>query len=614
MCGIAGYVGENQNNGRALSRMNSIQSHRGPDFSAHISDSWFALGHCRLSIIDLSNSSNQPVKDEDFLLAYNGEIYNWKELRIEFKIPTNVVNSDTQMLFFLLKKLGIIETIRIIRGIYAFVFVDKRKKQVHLVRDRFGTKPLYIYRNKKEYYFASEIKAFTVLDSWRPKLNQNSLQSYLTFQNNFTSGTLFENVELIPQNSYATISFNEYPSLTFQEFSRNKALHEHKKSPETLESLEFLLKQSIARNLTSDVEIGSFLSGGIDSTLIANYASKYLPNLRTFTVGFDLEGANIFENNFDETAIASQVSNYLGTLHKSKTITSGLLAEVIDQVSYAIEDPRVGQSYPNYFAARLAALDVSVCLSGAGGDEIFAGYPWRYAPVLNQANAFDKSKMLFNFWHRLGDPNSIANILNLTVEDHLAKHISEFRAVFEKNNISIEEGLTLKGILKFEQATFLHGLLQVEDKLSMLHSLEVRVPYLDEDLVNFAECLPDSLLMKHIPVSLLNENELSNTLYKEELKRSGKIALRQIADDVLPLSSKLQKQGFSAPDATWFKNDHEKLLKTRLYNRDSVLWENLNYESAIAKVNDHRNGKANNRLLIWSLLTLESTIRQYNLT
>jgi asparagine synthase (glutamine-hydrolysing) len=324
-----------------------------------------------------------------------------------------------------------------------------------------------------------------------------------------------------------------------------------------------------------------------------------------------MEDARNFEINFDETQAAKSIASSIGTTHHERIINSEDLAKVIDEVSWAIEDPRVGQSYPNYFAAKLASSKVRVCLAGTGADEIFAGYPWRYLPVLSESNFTKQREILFSFWHRLGEPSEIAGLLGKDPKTHLQDSHYSFANSLDRF-LSQSEPIRLQNLLKFEQSTFLHGLLLVEDKLAMSQGLEVRVPYLDDDLVNFANRLPSTLLFDGMHSRNLDERLLQNTLIKEYEKTSGKLALRGIASKTVPLVANLRKQGFSAPDASWFKNDKEKLVQRIVLDQNSLIWDFLKFDVGSALVIDHQNGGVNRRLLIWSLLTLESTLRQFN--
>lgn len=590
--------------------MAKLLSHRGPDSQGcHFKDG-FGVSHCRLAIIDSSPNSNQPMSNEYFTLVYNGEIYNWKELRQEYGFEASEVSSDTQLLFKLLQIIDLKTIVPKLRGIFAFAFVDKKHGTTSLVRDRFGTKPIYSTYQNSVRYFSSEIKAFRDVPSLSLKLSIQGIRNYLTFQNNFSGGTIFEAVELLKPGS-VTIIKHETPEVLFVEslFPALPQTKTHLGIDEAREEVARLLDQAISRNMVSDVEIGGFLSSGIDSSLIASYSSRSRSNFKTFTIGFQTEGASRNEIHFDESINAKLFAEEIGVQNYSKIINERDMFEVLDTVSWTIEDPCVGQSYPNYFAAELASKSVRVCLAGTGGDEIFGGYPWRYDPVLRLENRSDQSRELLNFWHRLGSISEISALLGISSAEHEAESLGTIESCLAQFT-NTNEALTLNDLLSFEQKTFLHGLLIVEDKISMRHSLEVRVPFLDEDLTKFASELPGALKYDFKPNRFNNED---TTIEKLKSRADGKIVLRDIAKTMIPSSAALRKQGFSAPDATWFRNDKEKMIQKRLLNQDNQIWRYLNYEVGKRLINDHLGGRSNRRLLVWSLLTLESTIRQFEL-
>jgi asparagine synthase (glutamine-hydrolysing) len=590
--------------------MAKLLSHRGPDSQGCHYKNGFGVSHCRLAIIDASPNSNQPMSNEYFTLVYNGEIYNWKELRQEYGFKASEVSSDTQLLFKLLQTVNLKTVVPKLRGIFAFAFVDKMHGTTSLVRDRFGTKPIYSTYQNSVRYFSSEIKAFRDIPLLSLKINIEGVRNYLTFQNNFSGGTIFEGVDLLKPGS-VTIIKHENPEVLFVErlFPEFSQTETHLGVDEAREEVARLLDQSISRNLVSDVEIGSFLSSGIDSSLIASYSSRNRSLFKTFTIGFKTEGANQNEIKFDESRSAKLFADEIGVENFSKVIDERDMFEVLDTVSWTIEDPCVGQSYPNYFAAELASKNVRVCLSGTGGDEIFGGYPWRYDPVLRLEKRTDQSKELLNFWHRLGSIDEVSALLGISSAEHEAESLRAIESSLG-HFTNTNEVLTLNDLLRFEQKTFLHGLLIVEDKISMRHSLEVRVPFLDEDLTNFASQLPGALKydFKH---SRFKKEDM--TTEKLNSRNDGKIVLRDIAKTMIPSSADLRKQGFSAPDATWFRNDKEKIIQKRLLNPDNGIWRYLTYDVGKTLINDHLEGRSNKRLLVWSLLTLESTIRQFEL-
>lgn len=609
MCGISGFVGDVDNAEEILIQFGSALQHRGPDNSSILIGKSRGFSHTRLSIIDLSDQSNQPMQNEKLEMVFNGEIYNWAELAKKY-FPNKKIDSDSQLLLSLLDKFDVKTVTSLIRGIYAIAFFDKHTEELTLLRDEFGAKPLYYLIFKNVIYFASEIKTFLEIPFWKPRLNRDHLIHYMCFQNCFSDCTLFTGVYLVPQNS--CVVFKDL-QIKRKNRLREVSLKSNKMSdPENLEAFSALFSQSINRNLVSDVPTASFLSGGLDSCLITAESSKQNKTFETFTVGFDTHDANSIEMSYDESEIARKVAHSLGLENHNMRINSYLMGLIIDDVSWAVEDPRVGQSYPNFYAGHLASTRVKVCMSGAGGDEMFGGYPWRYEPVLSQQSRSEQINSLFDVWRRLGEIEEISSLLKLEKQEYVRLNKDHLTEAIK--SINLDNNLNLEDILEFERNTFLHGLLVVEDKVSMHHGLEVRVPFLDEDLAEFARTVPSHLKVKLLGIKSIDENDLTETDFKEKAKLQGKILLRNYAKYEVPQIYGLKKQGFSAPDSTWFKNDDHGLVKRLFGKRNSFLWEILDYETAKSLVEEHFAGVKNRRLLIWSLLTLESTFRQFNFT
>jgi asparagine synthase (glutamine-hydrolysing) len=304
------------------------------------------------------------------------------------------------------------------------------------------------------------------------------------------------------------------------------------------------------------------------------------------------------------------------TEHYEMVLKAGDMERVLPSVAWHIEEPRVGQSYPNYYVAQLASKFVKVVLAGAGGDELFGGYPWRYyRAVVNDSfeNYIDK---YYLYWQRL-IPNKVIHKVFEPIWSEV-QHVwtrDIFRDVFitKPDNISRpEQYINLS--LYFEAKTFLHGLLVVEDKLSMAHGLETRVPFLDNDLVNFAIKLPVSVKLGNLgEVVRLNENEPGpKTRQYFQKTKDGKIALRSVMNRYIPETiTNGIKQGFSAPDSSWFKGESIEYVKKILFNNRSSIYDFFDYSSAKELVTEHLEGKHNRRLLIWSLLNFEWWLRNY---
>ena len=361
----------------------------------------------------------------------------------------------------------------------------------------------------------------------------------------------------------------------------------------------------------SDVEIGSYLSGGMDSGAVTCVAGKNFRNLKTFTGGFDVSSASGLEAGFDERGKAEFLSNKYKTEHYQVVLKAGDMERVMPKLIWHLEDLRVGQSYPNYYVSRLASRFVKVVLSGAGGDELFAGYPWRYyRAVVNDTPEHHLDKY-YNYWQRLIPDNLKPSFFQEKLHGQiLARDTKDiFRSVMNGHYQAASTPADyVNRSLYFEIKTFLHGLLVVEDKLSMAHSLETRVPFLDNDLVDFALRVPVKYKLRNLnEVVRLNENEPGpKTLRYFNETGDGKLLLRKVLRSYVPEDyANGAKQGFSAPDASWFKGESIDYIKDALFDKRARIYDYIQPETAKSLLQEHFSGAQNHRLLIWSLLCFE---------
>ena len=379
MCGIAGVLHRDGRPASAaiIEKMADLLAHRGPDGQGYFCNGPIALGHRRLSIIDLTEASRQPMasKDGRFVITYNGEIYNFRELRAELSARGHLFKStgDTEVLLAAISEWGL-DAIQRLNGMFAFGVWDGRERTLTIVRDRFGVKPVYYAQVDGALLFASEIKAFRAYPSFRTRMDVEGLTEYLSFQNFFTDRTLFDGVRLLPAGCYLQVALDadgplkvhRYWDFHFQEpdgpFDETAAIEE----------LDFLFGQAVSRQLVSDVDVCSYLSGGIDSGSITAIASRQSPLMRTFTVGFDLSSASGVELGYDERSKAEHMSYLFKTEHYEMVLKAGDMERCLPQLAWHLEEPRVGQCYPNFYAAKLASKFNKVVLSGTGGDELFA--------------------------------------------------------------------------------------------------------------------------------------------------------------------------------------------------------------------------------------------------
>jgi len=568
------------------------------------------FGHRRLSILDITRAGHQPMSDlsKNIWIAYNGEIYNFKELKLELQKLGHrfKTDTDTEVVIYSYIEWGI-DCIKKFNGMFAFSLYDNFKKKTYLVRDRYGIKPLYYtFTDSNSLVFASEVKSILEYKSCKREIDEEALLEYFTFQNIFTNKTLHKDINILEAGNYLEIELlsKNIKKTQYWDFDFSEPLV-IKDEREYIEELDRLFNQAVKRQLIADVEVGSYLSGGMDSGSITAIASKYLPYINTFTVGFDLNSVSGIELSFDEREKSEYMSYIFKTEHYEMVLKSGDMERCMQNFSYHLEEPRVGQSYPNYYASKLASKFVKVVLSGAGGDELFAGYPWRYYRAVNNNNFDDYIDKYYLFWKRLIPNRDIHRIFS-PIKDKV-KNVSTkdiFKNVFKthSNKLTTAEDY-VNHSLYFEAKTFLHGLLVVEDKLSMAHSLETRVPFLDNNLVDFAQKIPVSLKLANLDkITKMNENEIG----KLQKTNDGKVILRKTMSNYIP--NKIHnavKQGFSSPDNSWFKGESIDFVKAKLLNDSANIYKYMDRQATQKLINEHLDGRENRRLFIWSLLNFE---------
>ena len=571
------------------------------------------MGHRRLSILDVSYAGHQPMSDlsKNIWIVYNGEVYNFKELRAELEKLGHRFksNTDTEVIIYSYIEWGI-DCVERFNGMFAFSLYDNYKKKFYLVRDRYGIKPLYYHTTSNNtLIYASEIKSILEYKDYRSEIDKEALFEYFTFQNIFTNKTLHKDIQILEAGHYFKIDLLSKKIEKTQywdfDFSKPETIKDER---EYVEELDRLFTQAVERQLVSDVPVGSYLSGGMDSGSITAIASNHFRKndnyLKTFTVGFDLSSASGIELSFDERAKAERMSYKFKTEHYEMVLKSGDMERCMRDFSYHIEEPRVGQSYPNYYSSKLASKFVKVVLSGAGGDELFAGYPWRYYKAANNDNYDDYIDKYYSFWQRLINNKDIRKLFspiandvsNVWTRDIFA---NVFKAPIE--NLSSEDYINHS--LYFEAKTFLHGLLVVDDKLSMAHSLETRVPFLDNDLVDFVQKIPVKFKLRDLSkIVKMNENSIG----KLQKTNDGKIVLRKAMSKYIPEDIySAVKQGFSSPDQSWFRGESIDFVKAKLLNDDANIYKYMDKSSTQKLINQHLRGEQNRRLFIWSLLNFE---------
>ncbi|MGZ3866098.1 MAG: asparagine synthase (glutamine-hydrolyzing), partial [Bacteroidia bacterium] len=484
---------------------------------------------------------------------------------------------------------------------------------LYLSRDRYGVKPLYFCITGKTLLFSSEIKAFLANPSFKTELNTAALNEYFTFQNLFSYHTLFNGVQMLPpantvkitQGNYQTITHNSWWDYDFSSTDEKMSFEEAKAETERL----FI--QAVNRQMIADVPVGSYLSGGMDSGSITAIASKKIPRLSTFTAGFDMSEVTGVEANYDERRDAELIANHFKTEHYEQVINAGDLSWSLPRVVWHLEDLRVGMSYPNYYISRLASKFVKVCLQGTGGDELYGGYPWRYYRIFQSLDQRSFFNNYYGFWQRLVADEEKSKLFQPEIFKKI--NIEEPRKVFERV-FTFNEKLKyetpehhISNSLYFEIKTFLPGLLLVGDKLSMANGLEERFPFLDNDLVSFAQKIPVRHKLGNFELNKrLDENAAGNKKSNYREYDDGKNVLRKAMLDFLPESViNRKKQGFSAPDESWYRGENANYVKELLLDKNAAYQEYIDPVYVKKIIHEHIDLRVNHRLLIWSLMNFE---------
>ena len=623
MCGIAGIL---QMDGRPVSgpviqRMTDVVRHRGPDGEGQWLGNGIGLGHRRLAILDLTRAGHQPMHagDETLVISYNGEIYNWRDLRDELRQrgATFRSNTDTEVVLEAYRAWGD-RCVERFNGMFAFALWDRRRSRLLLARDRYGMTPLYYGWHGRTLLFASEVKSVLQHPDVRVSVDETALVEYFTFQNILSDRTLFAGVTLLPQAHTLTVTLGDAASFRTQRwwdycFTEEKGVAE----AEYVEELDRLVRQAVERQTSADVEVGTYLSGGIDSGAVTCITALQHRHVKTFTGGFDLSSASGLELGFDERAKAEALAATYKTEHYQVVLKAGDMETVLPELVWHLEDLRVGQSYPNYYVARLASRFVKVVLSGVGGDEIFAGYPWRYYRNVRNDDAAQFLSRYYESWQRLLPDAHRTTFWRPELQAVQQQHPPEqaFRSVLRRQSfLAMSPDDYVNRSLYFELTTFLHGLLLVEDKLSMAHSLETRAPFLDNDLVDFALRVPVRYKLKHVDrIVRLNENDLREKMAQlSNTRGDGKVVLRKALARYVPAGyANDRKQGFSAPDASWFKGQSIDYIRTLLGTREARLYDYIDPDTTRILLDEHMSGQVNHRLLIWSLLCFEWWLRRF---
>ena len=584
MCGIAGIVDfKDPISTSTISLMCKTLNHRGPDYTNYWLNDNIALGHTRLSIIDLSPSGNQPMHglSGKYHITYNGEIYNYRELKNQYLKDRSFKSaSDTEVLLHLWEEKGV-DSLNLLNGMFAFAIWNKDENILSLIRDPLGIKPLYYWYKDSKIVFASEIKA--ILESGIPKdINHEAIAEHFSFQNTFGDKTFFKDIHLLPQGHFITFSkkgFNcqKYYEIYFDEDGKGK-----KDINVLIDNLRDCLNNSINRQLVSDVPVGAYLSGGMDTGSIATVASKQIPNIHSFTCGFKLNNVSKEEKLFDERSDAKYISKLINTSHHELELDYDSMEKSIAKTVWHLDEPRMGISYQIINTSKLVSDYVKVVLSGVGGDELFAGYPWRYSYINNpNGSSIDYNGYLSAV--RFFDDSQIHSLFTKEFNDEIKNYSSweSYKNVMKECNAKDP----LNRALFYDIKTFLNGILIVDDKLSMANSVEARVPLLDKEIVELSLRIPSNYKLK---------------------ENTGKYILRKAMEGLLPESILNKKKiGFTPPDQSWYKNHTMAYIQKVILSSDAKKRNIFNLNTINNIVNEHLQGVKNHRFLLWSLVCFE---------
>lgn len=604
MCGIAGYIYKNDKKAtkKILKQMTDRIAHRGPDAEGFFVENNCALGHRRLSIIDL-NTGNQPIYNEDknIVIVYNGEVYNFVELREELKKKKHKfeTSSDTEVLIHGYEEWGK-ELPKKLRGMFAFAIWDKSKEELFCARDGWGIKPFYYYDTDEVFMFASEIKAFLDHPDFQKEFNENILAAYLCFNSTPTEDTFFKGVKRLEPGYQLTLSKG---NTKVEKFFELEFVETDKDMETIVKEIDEAMRDSVKYHEIADVEVGSFLSSGIDSSYLVSIAK---PN-KTYTVGYE-------NPKYDEISYAEDLANKLNITNKSKKIDKEEYIKEFPKIMYYMDEPLADPSaIALYFVAELASKDVKVVMSGEGADELFGGYN-RYREEIDQkwymkipypirkgislvAGILPEARG-FNFLYRRGQKlkdydiglgrifrdKEALSIVNNKNQVSTKEIVAPFYETYKENSTLVQRQAI--DFYFWLVRDFLHAV----DRNAMMFGLEARTPFLDQKVYEVARQLPVSAKIN---------------------KMTTKPALREAAKKVIPNESyKKKKLGFPVPLREWIKEDelYEK-IKEKFSSETAKKF--FNQKKILKLLENHKTGKKDCYKKIWTIYTFIVWYEQY---
>lgn len=593
MCAIAGYISK-ENHLEELKRAVTKLTHRGPDDEGFYTHEFLAFGFRRLSIIDVV-AGKQPMSYENGVIVFNGEIYNFLELKekmIEDGIKFST-RSDTEVLLKHIHHYGYEETLSAINGMFAFAYYDKKKKELFLARDRAGKKPLYYYIDGERFAFASEIKALLEFSFIPKELDEEAFIKYLFYGYVPAPYSIFKKIKKLEAGTYMTVNERleikkkKYWKLEYKPVNFNKM--------ELMEELREKLHRAVKLRLISDVPLGVFLSGGIDSSLVASIASKYTSKLKTFSIGF-------FEKEFSELEDAKKTAEFIGSEHYYDILSPQKAVELVPKIIDYLDEPFADPSIiPTFLLSQFTRKYVTVAVGGDGGDEVFAGYPTYFAHILHRF--YSKQPEFLKKIERILIENftppsykyfswefKLKKFLSAEGSPAFKRHLIWMSYINDKElyaltgrSIQLDgEADDLNSIMLLDFNTYLtDDILFKVDRASMANSLEVRAPILDKDVLLTAFRIPAELKINPFKTKII---------LKETFK-----------DELPPHVFKKKKHGFSIPVAKWINSDIKDLFNEVVdineIKKDGV----MNYAIVSEWIDEHRNMKVNRQRQLWCI-------------
>ena len=624
MCGIAGFIDfwderrrDSIARGRLLKTMCDVIRHRGPDDEGFLSKDGVALGMRRLSIIDLAGG-HQPISGEDgsVTIVFNGEIYNFQELRpeLEKRGHTFKTNSDTEAIVHLYEEYGP-ACVNHLRGMFALAIWDEKRREVYVARDRVGKKPVYYTVTPGgTLVFGSEIKSLLEHPDVQREISLEALDAYLTLGYVPDPLSIFRDIHKLPPGHYLTFSNGRLHVQQYWDFVFETA--ESRRPEDYLDELRSLLNESVRLRLISDVPLGAFLSGGVDSSTVVALMARHMNQpVKTFSIGFH-------EDSYNELKYARLTAQKLGTDHHEFFVTPQI-CEVIDELVWHFDEPFADPSaIPTFMVSKLARDHVTVALSGDGGDELFAGYTHYVVQESRRAfSALPKAlragvmrPLSYRLPHGVWGRNYLHNI-SLDPIDRYLDSLSYFTALSKKSLYTagflralgttdrvarsfreyagrVKTNEPLDQLLYIDGHTYLPGdILTKVDRMSMATSLEVRVPLLDHKLIEFVTKVPASL-------------KLAGTETKQLLKR--------VARDLIPAEIlDRPKQGFGIPLEQWINEQLRDQIRETLREPRTRQRGYVNSDFVDLLLDEHHKGRRDHSFPLWALLILELWHRRY---